>query len=248
MKKFIVTTFCTLLLCSLLLITLGPTIATAQDYTHTSYLTQVVPTIDGKWTTPNEWTDGAETWIGTNVVFRSTWDTQGSDVYTRWIVEFLTDTTTDPGDLWRFCVNFGQTWSIMFEIYGHSDLTFYIVTTSSSTEMEEAFPMEWDDSLSTSPTSSTPHWILEFQIDKNSQFTLGDVWTFLLQVFDASNPGYPSWPPNVEPEVIEGYGVENSVSEAIPEGFTFTVMALLTTVSMLVGYKYFNKRKVTKTE
>jgi len=32
-------------------------------------------------------------------------------------------------------------------------------------------------------------------------------------------------------------------TEAIPEGLTFAVMALLTTVSMLVGYKYFIKRK-----
>jgi len=245
LKKIIVTTFCTLMLCGLLL-TVGTVMVVAENYERTSYLTQVIPTIDGKWTSDNEWTDGEETWIGTDVVFRSTWDTQGSDVYTRWIVEFLTDTTNDPGDLWRFCVNFGQTWSIMFEIYGHTDLTWYIVTTSSSTEMEEAFPMEWDDSLSTSSARSTPHWILEFQIDKNSQFELGDVWTFLLQVFDASNPEYHTWPPNAEPEVIENYGEENSLPEAIPEGLTFTVMALLTIVSMLVGYKYFAKRKETR--
>ena len=33
--------------------------------------------------------------------------------------------------------------------------------------------------------------------------------------------------------------------EPIPEGLTFAVMALLTTVSMLVGYRYFVKRKET---
>ena len=229
------------MLCGLLL-TVGTSIA--ADYERNSYLTTVTPTIDGQWTTEDEWTDGEETWIGTDIVFRSTWDSEK----TRWIVEFLTDTTNNPGDLWLFCINFGETWNIKFEINGHTNLVWSIGGEGDWTEMEEAMPIEWFDSLSTSTASSTPHWILEFQIDRESQFDIPEVWHFLLQALDASNPEYHTWPPNADPGFDEEYGTENSLPEAIPEGLTFAVMALLTTISMLVSYRYLVKRKETKTQ
>lgn len=233
------------MLCGLLL-TVGTVMAV--DYERTSYLTTITPTIDGEWTSLDEWTDGEETWIGEDVVFRSTWDDDGDDVMTRWIVEFLTDTTNNPGDFWLFCINFGETWNIKFEINGHTDLVWSIGGEGDWTEMEEAFPIEWDNSISSSPTSTTQHWILEFQINKHSQFDIEDVWKFLLQTYDASNPEYHTWPPNADPGYDEEYGTENSLPEAIPEGLTFAIMALLTTVSMLVGYRYLVKRKETRTQ
>jgi hypothetical protein len=241
MKKNVTTTFCILMLCSLIL-SIGTVMAAEPGYERISYLTTVIPTIDGQWTTENEWTDGEDTWIGTDVFFTST---QDGDM-TRWIVEFLTDTTNDPGDMWRFCINTGQSFSWKFEIYGHTDLVWYIGS-ADWTEREEAFPIEWEDSLSTSPTSTTPHWILEFQIDKTDQFEFPDVWYFLLQVNDASNPTFLAWPPT-DPENSDSWGTENFSTEAIPEGLTFAVMVLLTTVSMLVSYKYLVKRKETKTQ
>ena len=224
-----------------LLLTIGNVMAVEPGYERTSYLTTVIPTIDGMWTSDDEWIDGEETWIGTDVVFRSTLD---GDM-TRWIIEFLTDTTSDSGDFWRFCINTGQSFSWKFEINGHTPLVWYIGGAGDWTEMEEAFPIEWDESLSTSPTSTTPHWILEFQIDKTSQFEFPDVWYFLLQVNDASNPEFLAWPPT-DPDIAELYGIENFSTEPIPEGLTFAVMALLTTVSMLAGYRYFEKRKEIK--
>jgi hypothetical protein len=242
MKKIIVTTFCTLMICGLLL-TVGINMVVAQDNERNSYLTTVIPTIDGQWTTDDEWTDGEPTWIGTDIVFRSTWDSEK----TRWIVEFLTDTTDDIGDMWRFCLNFGHSFSFKFEINGHTNIVWFIGTTD-WTEMEEAFTIEWADSLSSSSASSTPHWILEFQIDREGQFNIPELWHFFLQVNDASNPTFHAWPADAEELTPEYYGTENSLSETIPEGLTFAVMALLTTVSMLVGYKYFIKRKETKTQ
>ena len=108
--------------------------------------------------------------------------------------------------------------------------------------------MEWANSLSTSPTNSTPHWILEFQIDKDSGIIqMYDVWNFLLQVNDASNPVFLAWPPT-DPNVPDEYGIENYSNEPIPEGLTFGVMALLSSISVIVGYKYFVKRKETKAQ
>ena len=259
MKKIFTTTFCTLMLCSLILITFGPTIAAAQEYTRTSYPTQTIPTIDGKWTTDDEWTDGEETWIGTDVVFRSTWDSMDGDVYTRWIVEFLTDTTDDTADMWRFCIDGDQSGGSepqlaevrMFEIYGHSNIEYYMGTEQGTWGLAsggESWEIEWADSMSTSSASSTLHWILEFQMPKETTWLINPIWNFFLQAHDASNTASHVWPPDADPDIPDTYGEENYSTEAIPEGLTFAVMALLTTVSMLVGYKYFIKRKETKTQ
>jgi hypothetical protein len=255
MKKFVATTFCILMLSVLVtLITVGTTMAAEPGYERYSYPAQVIPTIDGMWTSPDEWTDGEETWIGTDVAFRSTWDMQGSDVMTRWIIEFFSDITNDTGDYWQFCIDpqqMGSSGNIrMFEIYGHTELISFTKHAGESwveRTLDEG-EIEWADSLSASPTNSTPHWILEFQINKDSgQITMDNVWNFLLGVNDASNPGLHAWPPT-DPDNADRYGIENYSMTPIPEGLTFTVMALLSTVSVLVGYKYFVKRKETKTQ
>ena len=247
MKKIIVITLCNLMLFSLLL-TVVTVMAVEPGYERTGFLTQVTPTIDGMWTSPDEWTDGEETWIGEDVVFRSTYDND----MTRWIVEFLTDTTNDASDLWRFCIQGRPSTSTgvrMFEITGHSELEWYSLSGETWVVRDsDASEIEWANSLSTSPTNTTPHWILEFQINKvTGQVTMEDVWNFFLQASDHSDPGFHAWPPT-DPDVPEEWGVENDITEPIPEGLTFAVMALLTTVSMLVGYKYFVKRKETKTQ
>jgi hypothetical protein len=258
MKKFFATTFCALLLGSLLLITVGTAMAAEPGYERFSYPAQVIPTIDGMWTSDNEWTDGEETWIDTDIAFRSTWEITADDVITQWIVEFFSDTTNDTGDYWQFCIDNDQSGNVrmhyMFKILGHTELVWYIGGTGGIEEnwmetsaMEES-EIEWANSLSASPTNSTPHWILEFQIGKNEgQVQMETVWNFLLGAQDVSNPGFQAWPPT-DPYDADTWGVENFSSEPIPEGLTFGVMALLSTVSVLVGYKYFGKRKETKTQ
>jgi len=134
MKKIIAITFCSIMLCSLLvLINVGTTMAAEPGYERISYSTQVLPTIDGMWTSEDEWTDGDVTWIGTDVAFRSTWD-MAENVMTRWVVEFFSDTTDDPGDFWRFCIDGAQSGGSspqvalhrMFEITGHTNLQWYM--------------------------------------------------------------------------------------------------------------------------
>jgi len=206
------------------------------------------------WTSEDEWTDGEVTWIGTDVAFRSTLDSG----ITRWIVEFFSDTTDDPGDFWQFCFDGGQIGGSepllaghrKFEINGHTDLVYYGGDGMGNWGERTLNPgdIEWANSLSASPTNSTPHWILEFQTDKNSgQPQMGPVWNFYLAAFDASNPGVHAWPPT-DPDVPETWGIENYSTEPIPEVLTFGVMVLLSSISVLVGYKYFVKRKETKVQ
>ena len=258
MKKIIATTFCSLMLCSLLVIAVGTTMAAEPGYERISYTTTVFPTIDGAWTSEDEWTDGDVTMIGEDVAFRSTWD-MGDVVTTRWIVEFFSDTTDDPEDYWQFCIDGDQGGGSapqigdrIFVITGHTNLVLLIGTGTGWTEDLTTDPseIEWANSLSASPTNSTPHWILEFNIVKNAgSIQLGIVWNFLLGAYDASNPGagFQSWPPT-DPDVPEEWGIENYLSEPIPEGLTFGVMVLLSSVTVLVGYHYFQKRKETKTQ
>ena len=256
MKKMIVTTFCMLMLCSLVLITAGTAMAAEPGYERISYTTTVMPTIDGMWTSEDEWTDGDVTWIGTDVAFRSTWD-MAEDVMTRWVVEFFSDTTDDPGDFWRFCIDGEQSGGSapqvalhrMFEITGHTNLQWYMGDGTGWSEVSyDPSEIEWANSLSASPTNSTPHWILEFQIPKNSgTVQMGILWNFYLAAYDASNSEFLAWPPT-DADIPDGWGIENYSSEPIPEGLTFGVMVLLSSVSVFVGYKYFVKRKETKVE
>ena len=253
MKERIATAFCILMLCGLLFVTVGTVMASEPGYTRTSYLTQVVPTIDGMWSPANEWTDGEITWIGTDVAFTSTLDSKN----TRWIVEFLSDTTDNPGDYLMFCIDPTQAGGSspqlgthrMFKITGHNTLTWYLGDGTGWTETTgSTITMSWAASLSASPTSSTPHWIYEFYIVKDSGgYNINTVWNFFLGVNDQSNPGLQSWPPT-DPDVPDEWGIENRSTEPIPEGLTFLVMAALTTVAMLVGYRYFVKQKETKTQ
>ena len=180
--------------------------AAEPGYTRTSYMAVVPPTIDGMWTSEDEWTDTEATMIGEDVAFRSTWDF-GDEVVTQWIIEFFSDTTDDPEDLWQFCIDGDQSGGsspqpsdYKFEITGHTTLEWYTGGVGDWTGPVSlgASEIEWDASLSASPTNSTPHWILEFQIAKGSgSVQMGELWNLRVGVYDASNSaaGVLAWPP-----------------------------------------------------
>jgi hypothetical protein len=249
--------FCTITVIAFLTLLLVSTFTfvNAQGYTRTSWSTQDIPTIDGMWTFETEWTDGEITMIGEDVAFRSTWDMQGSDVITRWIVEIFSDTTDDPGDVWLFCIDGDQIGGSSpqvgihraFEITGHTDLVLLMGDSEGGWTERDMEPgeIEWAASLSDSPTNSTAHWILEFQIGKNTgEVLMGILWNFRLSVFDASNPdaGELCWPPDSDADVPDTWGEENYQNANIPESLTFGVVVLLSSVAVLVGSSWLRKR------
>jgi hypothetical protein len=224
----------------------------AQVSERISWSTQVMPTIDGVWTSEDEWTDGEITPIGEDVAFRSTWD-MAEDVMTRWVVEFFSDTTDDPEDYWEFCTDGDQSGGsapqagdFKFVITGHTDLVWYEGDGTGWTEVSlDASEIEWANSLSDSPTNSTAHWILEFQIPKNSGTVLLSImWNLRVGVYDASNSeaGVLAWPQGSDADVPAGWGIENYTMEAIPEGLSFGVLVLLSSVAVIVATVVLRKR------
>jgi len=249
--------FCTIMMIAfmmLLLVSVGAiNCVHAQGAERTSYSTVLPPTIDGAWTSDDEWTDGEITTIGEVVAFRSTWDMGDEYVMTRWIIEFFSDTTDDLADRWYFCVDGDQSGGtapqagdFRFVITGHTDLVWYEGDGTGWTEVQlDETEIEWATSLSESPTDSTPHWILEFQIPKNGgTVQLGITWNLRVAVYDSSNAlaGAPNWPEGSDVDVPDTWGIENYSSDTIPEGLSFGVMVLLSSAAVIVASVVLRKR------
>jgi len=254
MKKIIVITFCILMLCSLLLlINVGTTLASEPGYTRLDYLTVVEPTIDGVWTTDDEWTDGDVTMIGENVTFRSTWTMFSMDVVsTNFVIEILNDDTNDTGDYWQMCIDGSvdggsapQAGDYLIEIVGHTNLTVYEGDGTGWTEVTpESGELFFANSISASPTSSTPHWIAEFTILKTSgNIILSEIFGLRVAVYDESNSeaGVQAWPPT-DQDVPDGWGINNYTMDQIPEGLSFGVLVLLSSVAVIATILVFRKR------
>ena len=256
MKRALSVAFSILMLYSLLLlITVGTIKAANPDYTRLEYPTLVEPTVDGMWTSDDEWTDGNVTMIGENVAFRSTWSQEvWLNVTSQFIIEILNDNTNDTGDYWQICIdgtldggNTPMTDDFRIDVVGHTNLTVYQGNVLSWTEVTpEAGELSFAESISASPTSSTPHWIAEFTIDKTAGviLTSGAAHGLRVAVYDESNSaaGVQAWPPLSDRDVPNQWGYNYYSEDPIPEGLSFGVMVLLSSVSVLIASHYFRKR------
>lgn len=219
--------FSLLIVCSLLLVTVGIVLASEPGYTRIEYPTVVEPTFDGAWTSSDEWTDGEPTEMSTNVVFRSTFSLLSYDpitVTTNFVVEILDDNTDDAGDYWQIVIDGNldggtapQSDDFRIDVVGHTTTTVYQGDGSGWVEIT---PAEDDfvfaDSISASPTSSTPHWIAEFSILKTQGVVLmAETWGLRLAVYDDSNSaaGVQAWPPT-DRDVPNGWGINDYTQDS----------------------------------
>lgn len=247
--------FCTLITIAFmvfLLVSVGAiNFASAQTDERISWSMVVQPTYDGMWTPEDEWTDGGDVnTIGEDVSFTSTWFF-GDAVVTQWLVEFLSDTTDDAEDYWEFCMDGDmgggsapQMGDYKFVITGHTDLVWYEGDGSGWTEVSlDETEITWANALSTSPTDGTEHWVLEFEIPKNTGTVALDItWNLRLAVYDASTETTAAWPEGSDADDPSTWGMENYTSETIPEGFSFGVMVLLSSVAVVVAAVGLRKR------
>ena len=241
------------MLCSLLLlITVGIAKAGNPDYSILEYACVEPATIDGEWTTWDEWLDAPITMISDNAYFA--YDIEMGTLVVEWLVEISDDNTTDAEDYWQICLddmNTGgtapQIGDFKIEVVGHTDLVCY---EGDGTGWTVYTPVEdeiaWANSISASAWNSEPHWILELSLIKTIAMIPTQPPTGMrVAVYDASNSeaGVQAWAPDSDPDVPDEWGlIETYSMDPIPEGLTFPVMVFLSSVSLLTSSLYLRKR------
>lgn len=268
MKKIVLAAFCIIALCSLsLLMKTGTVKAYQEGYIVTDYVATNACTVDGTWTTTNEWTDAEERQLDgdLNVIFRLKYTTD----YPNWVnqyylIEFLDDTTDNAGDYCQICyasaLEFGgdpiggttpQTDCTKFYYEGH-DVTGFKFYRGDGSAWVESSDYTWNtdvfivDGFGTSPLSATPHLIVEIMIEHLHFGIQPNFWIYVA-AYDDSNggAGVQSWPAG-SGDAPDDWGLMNSVQEPIPEVLTIGVMVILLSVSVLIVPYYYRKWSRTK--
>jgi hypothetical protein len=248
------------MLCSSLLL-VNVVKASESGYTLTEAYTTSAVTVDGKWTSSTEWSDawisGMSGGIGTGGIWAYKMDTNAGPYLMSFLIE-SPDNTNDANDKWVICIDGGavggtapQTNDVKIEIVGHTTMTVY---TGNGTGWVAAPSLKaavtWKDSITTSPSNSAQHYVLEVQGDKGS---LGD-WGanpppdgVYVSMYDASNPsrGTVAWPPT-SPDNPSRWGLIADYSGTIPESLNFGFIALLSSIALLAGYVVFRKSRIAK--
>ncbi|MCW4008998.1 MAG: PQQ-binding-like beta-propeller repeat protein [Candidatus Bathyarchaeota archaeon] len=179
--------------------------APEPGYSHTTYIQQFSVTFDGKWTTDAEWTDAEQTAISANAVFRSKYDFGGypSAIYESFIIEFLSDNTNDVSDYWQICLDGGeegptggsapQTDDMRIDIVGHTTVNIFRGDGSNWVEATAPSTLSYGNSITATPISGTPHWVLEITLDKMT-WGLGPEFAARIAAYDPEL-GLQAWPP-----------------------------------------------------
>jgi hypothetical protein len=259
--------FCILALCSLLVIATGTVKAYQTGYEVTDYTLITTPTMDGNWTTADEWIDTEKTQLegGLNATFRlkyaSATDLSWVDQY--YLIEFFDDITDDAGDYWQICYAYApdyfadptggttpQTDCLKFEYVGHdvSGLAVYQgdgtgwVAYSTYTIPDD---VEIVDSFGTTFQSDTPHWTVEIKIRHTSFAIIPNFWIYVAAYDDSNSAETQSWPPGSS-DVPDDWGLMNAVQETYPEPLTIGAVVLLSSVAVAVGFYCLRKRPKTE--
>jgi hypothetical protein len=266
-KRPILVAFCILTLCSLAVVNAGTVkaaLASGYERTDTPTNTTYPNTLDGKWDPPEEWYDANFTGTNATIIdFGSTYDSPDgfTTVYTRWIIEFFTDNTTDAGDYWEMCIDNNNAGGgspaathhrILIE--GHDNLTLYQGNGAGGWDgvTQEAGEIVWNNSIVATPWSSIPHWVLELDIKKTGGHALASAtWGVRVAAYDDSNAtqGVVAWPPDSERDVPNSWGTQNYTGtdywETVPEGFSIAIVVFLSTAAMIVGFYFLRKKSKT---
>ena len=234
-----------------------PIKASEPGYTLTEAYTVGAVTVDGKWTSPTEWSDA---WInphisGTNAMWAYKMDTNAGP----YLMSFLLESpynTTNAGDIWRICIDGGatggtapQTNDVKIEITGHTTLTVYAGNGTGwvvSPSLKAA--VTWKDSLSTSAYIPYTHWILEVQADKGSLGAWGanpPPDGVYISMYDANSSTTIAWPPT-SPDNPSRWGLIADYTGTLPESISIGPILILSSAAMLLGYYLLRKRSNTK--
>lgn len=232
------------------------------DYSITEYYIVInTATVDGKWTSNDEWTDTPATPMGGNATGKFGYNIQDfTNFGLEWIIEIFTDNTNDTGDYWQICFddqNTGgtapDTGDYKIEIIGHTTLKVYRGTGTGWTEITpQPGELIRKDSISASPWHSEPHWILEIvdtsKTAGNVQIPNAPPTGMRIAAYDASTKRLAAWPPDSNPNIPNTWGLVATFSmEPIPENLNLAAAAALSTFTVAVSAYFLRRRGKDKT-
>lgn len=217
-------------------------------------------TVDGMWTTADEWTDTPATPLAGNATGMFGYNIQDfTNLGLEWIIEIFTDNTNDTGDYWQICLDNNNTggavpdaWDFKIEIIGHTTLKVYRGTGSGWTEITP-LPGEitWSNKIAPSPWNSTPHWILEIvdssKVAGNIQVPNPPPTGMRIAAYDANTKTLASWPPNSRADIPDEWGVIPTFSMTpIPENTNLLAAALLSSITIAAVLQKTRRARLTK--
>ena len=239
-----------LVLCGSLLIgSVGTVMGYAAGYEIPEYWAGAA-TIDGTWTTPEEWQIGCLYYIGTTQ--KGLWVMQcntAGGYAPEYLVEFA-DSTNDAGDIIQVCMNGGvdstspTSGDFKFEIQGLTTKKVYQGTGSGWAESSTAAAaVTTAATVTTSAHDPAQHVVAEFSIDKATLAGWGAPPLGLrVACYDASTGNWVAWPPESSADNPSTWGqISTYSSEPYPEGLTVGVMLLISSVAAVVSIRYFRK-------
>lgn len=203
-------------------------------------------TVDGLVGT-GEWDDSYKDflysgWTMTNSSYRIKYIVESGNYYDSWLIEVLSDTTNDTGDYLQICYDGaldGGKAPLSDDYlvnYTNSTVTVFKGTgTGWSTTTDR--DVRINSTISASPSSATPHWIIEVEIFSSDWMNTGD----RVAAYDASTGQTLMWPPYSSADVPDDYGLSSVKLGSIPEGLTIGVMVLLSSVAVIASIRYFPK-------
>jgi hypothetical protein len=255
MKK----TLAMLLLCILPLLLVGIANGGNPTYSMTEYQWIDGATIDGAWTTADEWNDGPPMAMTNNAMFTYNFDNTSKTA--QWVIEFFGDTTNDAADYVRVSIdgdNSGgfaaQVGDRLIQIMGSGEVTLVEgVGNGWGSDLGQS-ELVVAQSISASTWESTPHRIVEIS-DPNKEtgnLVFGEPPTGMgVFAYDATTQTLANWPPiSTDPNDYrnpEAWGlIANTSSEPIPEGFGLAFVVVLSSVAVAVSVYFVRKRPKLK--
>jgi hypothetical protein len=183
----------------------------------------------------------------TSNTYRVKWAEVNSNFwYDQWLFEILIDTTNDTGDYVQICYDPNldggatpQADDYLVNYTGHGSTAKLYKGTGSGWTLSSDLDVVAASKISASSSSATPHRIIEIDVENPWEST-GD----RVAAYDATTNTTLMWPPQTSPNVPNDYGLSEISYDVvtIPEGLSLGAMVLLSTVTMLVGVRFFRKR------
>ena len=230
------------------------------------YSAIVTPSIDGKWTSNEEWDDAATSYLVSAAgvrygAFRDKYlvdfSTGALSVKDNYIIELFTDKTNDAGDYVRiaYCTDLigstsPQPTDFMIEYSGHGTVMTYVGNGIGWTASGIGVTPSIAQLVSATKLNGTnPHYTTEVQFEKTTTVPNAAQNNYIcVAVYDASNPatGIVTWPPNGDINVPNTYGFNDaSAPSTMPEGLDFSVVAMVSLTAVVIGCLYLKKQPKT---